>query len=74
MTHGAMVMIDGDSLSAICPYHGLQAGADYAPGRAACGCDWRLDSHALLRAHRAAATTFATETAELAQPSAAGSA
>lgn len=50
MAVGAMVMVDGDSLTVVCPAHGALPGAEYAPGRAACGCVFVADSHGILRA------------------------
>ena len=34
-----LVMIDVDGV-VVCPYHGEQPGAEYAPGKAPCGCSW----------------------------------
>jgi hypothetical protein len=48
MKHGAMVMLDVDGVC-VCPLHGPQPQAEYAPGQAPCGCVWRFDSHGVLR-------------------------
>ena len=58
MTHGAMVLVDADSAACVCPYHGAQAGAEYRPGLAPCGCSWQLDKHSVLRAVRSAGETM----------------
>ena len=51
-THGAMVIIDAESLALVCPYHGPQAGAEYGAGQAPCGCAFHFDKHGQLRALR----------------------
>ena len=62
-THGAMVIIDGDTLDPLCPLHGRLAGAAYTEGRARCGCQWKFDKHGVLRAQRSDSLSFQTETA-----------
>lgn len=53
MTYGAMVLVDADTLVCLCPWHGPVPDAEYTEGTAPCGCSWRMDSHGVLRAHRA---------------------
>jgi len=47
---GAMVMVDGSNGVCVCPFHGAQAGAEYAAGLAPCGCRWDFDRRGVLRA------------------------
>ena len=59
------VQIAADTLETVCPYHGPQPGAEYAPVAAApCGCKWYLsEDDGLLHAVKADAE--AQERAEL---------
>ena len=45
-----LVMISADSLNCVCPQHGEQPGAEYAPGTAPCGCSWEYGDDGLLHA------------------------
>lgn len=44
-----LVLIDADTLACVCPFHGPQPEAEYASGRAPCGCLWDLDRRGVLR-------------------------
>jgi hypothetical protein len=61
--HPDDVLIDWTGV-VVCPYHGPQPGAEWAAGRAPCGCQWRPIGRCGLRAVRGG-VSFATEVVPL---------